>query len=277
MGSSREEIAASFDLRAPGYRESDWHRRSAQRLIDLCRLKPGDRLLDLGTGTGFAALHAAKQVGAGGHVLGVDISEGMLREARRDAAGAGLTNVVFVRQDATSLPDLADGSFDVVTCATSLLYIPIVEGLGEARRVLRTGGVMAFSTIRSGCPLAGRLFRERAAGYGVAIPDPCEPLGSEGACRRALSAAGFDEIDVVIETIDFSPRDLERAWESNLHAPSHHDVRRLPADALGGLEREYREALAAQAQADPSALLRSEMLYGLARRSHSAGVRKGDR
>ena len=136
---------------------------------------------------------------------------------------------------------------------------------------------MAFSTIRSGCPLAGRLFRERAAGYGVAIPDPCEALGSEDACRRALTAAGFDDVEVVIEAIEFSSRDLERAWESNLQAPSHHDVRRLPADALGALEREYREALAAQAQADPSALLLSEMLYALARRSHSAGVRKGER
>lgn len=266
MGSSREQIAASFDRRAPGYRDSDWHRRSARRLVDLCLLKPDDRVLDLGTGTGFAALHAAEQVGAGGHVLGVDISEGMLREARRDAAEAGLTNVAFVHQDATSLPDLADNSFDVVTCATSLLYIPIAEGLGEARRVLRSGGLMALSTMRSGCPLAGRLFRERAAGYGVAIPDPCEPLGSEGACRRALSAAGFDDVEVVIEAIEFSPRDLERAWESNLQAPSHREIRRLPADALGALEREYREALAAQAHADPASLLRSDMLYALAQR-----------
>lgn len=266
MGSNREEIAAAFDRRAPGYRDSDWHRRSARRLVDLCRLKPGDRVLDLGTGTGFAALHAATQVGAGGHVLGVDISEGMLGEARRDAADAGLTNVAFVRQDATSLPDLSDGSFDVVTCATSLLYIPIIEGLREAQRVLRSGGLMAFSTIRSGFPLAARLFRELAADYGVAIPDPCEPLGSEGASRRALSAAGFGDVDVVVEPIDFSPRDLERAWESNLLAPSHREVRRLPADALGALEREYREALAVQAQADPSSLLRSEMLYALAQR-----------
>jgi ubiquinone/menaquinone biosynthesis C-methylase UbiE len=277
MASSREQIAASFDLRAPGYRESDWHRRSARRLVDLCRLKPGDRVLDLGTGTGFAALHAAGQVTAAGRVLGVDISEGMLREARRDAAEAGLANVAFAQQDATSLPHLADGSFDAVTCATSLLYIPIAEGLGEARRVLRPGGLMAFSTIRSGCPLAARLFREHAARHGVALLDPCEPLGSEARCRRALSAAGFDAVEVVIEAIDFSPRDLERAWESNVQAPSHHGVRRLPSDALAALEREYREALAVQLQADPAAFLRSDMLYALARRGGSTGVEAEER
>jgi ubiquinone/menaquinone biosynthesis C-methylase UbiE len=82
MDTRREEIAATFDRRAPGYRDSDWHRASAERLVDLCDLKPGDRVLDAGTGTGFAALHAARKVGPGGRVVGVDISQGMLSETR---------------------------------------------------------------------------------------------------------------------------------------------------------------------------------------------------
>ena len=78
MNSRREEIAATFDLRARGYRDSDWHRASAERLVDLCGLKAADRVLDAGTGTGFAALHAARQVGSqGGAVVGVDLSQGM--------------------------------------------------------------------------------------------------------------------------------------------------------------------------------------------------------
>ena len=191
MDAHKEEIAATFDVRARGYRNSDWHRASAGRLVDLCGLKPGDRVLDAGTGTGFAALHAARQIGDHGRVVGVDISQGMLSEARADAAAADLTNVEFIQCDATSLTQFADSAFDVVTAATSLIYIPVEEGLRESHRLLGAGGLMAFSTIEAGFPLAGRLFRECAAEYRVHIEDPCAPLGSADACRNALAAAGF--------------------------------------------------------------------------------------
>ncbi len=166
MDAHKEEIAATFDARARGYRDSDWHRASAGRLVDLCGLKPGDRVLDAGTGTGFAALHAARQIGDLGRVVGVDISQGMLSEARADAARSNLTNVEFIHCDATSLAQFADSAFDVVTAATSLIYIPVEEGLREWHRLLGAGGLMAFSTIEAGFPLAGRLFRECAAEYG---------------------------------------------------------------------------------------------------------------
>jgi ubiquinone/menaquinone biosynthesis C-methylase UbiE len=117
MDTRREEIAATFDRRASGYRDSDWHRASAGRLVDLCDLKPGDRVLDAGTGTGFAALHAARKVGQAGHVVGVDISQGMLSEARAEAAASRLTNIEFIQCDATSLPQFADSTFDVVDLA----------------------------------------------------------------------------------------------------------------------------------------------------------------
>src|SRR5687767_4392228 len=103
MDQRTQQIAASFDGRASRYAESDWHRVSAQRLVDLCDLRPGARVLDAGTGTGFAALPAAERVGPDGHVLGVDVSEGMLHVARAAAAAAGHTNVELLRCDATAL------------------------------------------------------------------------------------------------------------------------------------------------------------------------------
>ena len=125
MDADKEEIAATFDVRARGYRNSDWHRASAGRLVDLRGLKRGHCVLDAGTGTGFAALHAARQVGDHGRVVGVDISQGMLSEARAEAAASSLTTVEFIQCDATSLGEFADSAFDVVTAATSSIHIPI--------------------------------------------------------------------------------------------------------------------------------------------------------
>jgi SAM-dependent methyltransferase len=266
MDTRREEIAATFDLRARGYRDSDWHRVSAERLVELCDLKPGDRVLDAGTGTGFAALHAARKVGPAGRVVAADISQGMLSEARADAAASRLTTIEFIRCDATSLPQFADSTFDVVTAATSLIYIPVAEGLREWHRLLRQGGLMAFSTMPAGFPLAGRLFRECAGESGVLLEDPCAPLGSDAACRSVLTAAGFHDAETVGEPIEFSIPDINRAWESNLRSLAHKPVRDLPAESLLALQQRYEAVLAAEMRADPTRLLKCPMLYAFARR-----------
>jgi ubiquinone/menaquinone biosynthesis C-methylase UbiE len=122
MRSDLSQIADGFNMRAASYAKNDWHRRCAERLAALCQLQPGERVLDAGTGTGFAAMAAARAVGPSGHVLGIDVSPGMLREARAAVDAAGLKNVELREGDATRVPDRTTASLDRVRrrCCSSI-------------------------------------------------------------------------------------------------------------------------------------------------------------
>ncbi len=113
------------------------------RLVGDARLRAGQRVLDLGCGTGYPAILAAQVVGGQGLVVGLDLSEGMLSVARRKAEGLGLRNITFHIEDATTLPfELA--SFDAVISRFCLMFLPdIPKALNEIARVLRPDGYLA--------------------------------------------------------------------------------------------------------------------------------------
>jgi ubiquinone/menaquinone biosynthesis C-methylase UbiE len=259
-------IAESFDLRAADYPRSDWHRVCAERVVLACGIKPGDVVLDAATGTGFAAIAAAARTGPAGGVIGVDVSEGMLRQAQEATANLGIQNVELVKDDATRLSRYADGSFDAVTCAAGLLYMHASTALREWRRLLRPGGRVAFSTMRAGSPLGARVFRDTAATFGLALRDPSEELGSEAAAQAALAQAGFDVVSTVAEPVEFTMRDRAMAWAANFRSAAHEDVQRLSEADRDALRRAFLAALADIAENDPLALASAEVLYVVGRR-----------
>lgn len=260
------EIADSFDARADTYAQNEWHQRSAERLVELSNLRPGDCVLDVATGTGFAALAAARAVGNQGYVQGIDISPGMLRQARKAVEESGLMNIQMVEGDAIHLPQYGSESFDVILCAAGLLYMPVSEALLEWHRLLKKGGLMAFSTMKAGSPSGGRIFRDCAATFGIKLRDPSDPLGSVSACRRALVGAGFEVTEIVSETIEFSAQDLTLAWVSNFRSAGHAEVWRLNYQEQGMLKDAYLASLARKEREDPDSLHRAEILYALGRR-----------
>lgn len=103
-------------------------------------LRPGEKVLDIGSGPGLLAHEVAAEVGAAGSVDGIDPSESMLTLARRRRPPDGAAEMRFVAGDACTLP-FADGSFDAVVSTQVYEYVQeMPAALGEAYRVLRPGG-----------------------------------------------------------------------------------------------------------------------------------------
>jgi ubiquinone/menaquinone biosynthesis C-methylase UbiE len=115
-------------------------RRCSERVIELLDPKPGERVLDVATGTGVAAFMAAERVGPDGQVVATDIAEKMVEQTREHANQRGVTNVTLDRMDAEELT-FADASFDVVMCVLGLMYPADPQrAIEEMFRVLRPGG-----------------------------------------------------------------------------------------------------------------------------------------
>ncbi len=110
-------------------------------------LRPGETVLDVGSGAGFDSLIAARQVGPAGRVIGVDMTDAMLEKARDGARATGLDNVEFRKGLVEELP-LDDASVDVVISNGVINLCPDKEAvLREIARVLRPGGRLQIADI----------------------------------------------------------------------------------------------------------------------------------
>lgn len=185
-----------------------------ESVISRARLAPGERVLDLGTGTGAVAERAAELVGSQGRVVGIDISADMLHVAHDRMRKRGLTQVDLREGSAETLP--AEGeTFDVVLASLSLMYvIDRAAAAHELARVLRPGGrlVAAFWAEPEVCDIV--LFQQTAGRF--AGPPPVPGVGPGALADpiiflRQLAEAGI-EAEVERETLGFDFDDFEAAW-----------------------------------------------------------------
>jgi SAM-dependent methyltransferase len=176
-------------------------------------MKPGETVVDLGSGAGFDCFLAAQQVGETGHVVGVDMTHEMLKKARDNAASIGASNVEFRLGELEHLP-IADNTADVVISNCVINLVPDKEQVfHEAFRVLKPGGRLAVSDVINTAPLSAELQSDPALLCGcIAGAAPAERVESW------LTAAGF--VDVRVTTKPDS-RELIKTWAPGRNIEDH--------------------------------------------------------
>ncbi len=225
-------------------------------LLDLAALRPGERVLDLATGTGVVARLAARRVTPGGAVTGLDLNDEMLKVARELPLPPAL-QIEWRHGSALALP-FDDGAFDVVVCQQGFQFFPDrMRALQEMRRVLRATGRVALSVFTGPSPyfmalrdavarhVSAEAARSTAAGFS---------LGDAEEFRDLLKGAGFH--NVLVHHVRLTLR---------LPAPDEFVLGHLSAlplaESVAGVGNEARAALIADMEEAMSAYVDG---YGLA-------------
>ena len=172
--------------------------------VALASLKPGETVVDLGSGGGFDCFLAAKQVGASGKVIGVDMTPDMLSKARDNAEKMQAKNVEFRLGEIEHLP-VADNSTDIIMSNCVINLSPDKLGVyRDALRILNPGGRLAISDIVATVPLPVEVQKDLAlvsacVGGAATIDDTVD----------MLKQAGFQDIKI---TPKDESRELISEW-----------------------------------------------------------------
>ncbi len=176
----------------------------------IAALKPGETVLDLGSGAGFDAFLAAAAVGPSGRVIGVDLTPEMVSKARRNQAGGGFENVEFRLGEIESLP-VADSTVDVIISNCVVNLSPDKSRVFcEAFRVLKPGGRLAISDIVALAPIPAELRQDWELYTGCVAG-----ASSVEALTAMLHQAGFINIRIVRKS---EGREIIGAWFPGRHA-----------------------------------------------------------
>ncbi|MDQ3045675.1 MAG: methyltransferase domain-containing protein [Chloroflexota bacterium] len=222
MDDERDQAALDWQVgvwdRMSGIYVREVDRRFApvvDRVVARADLIAGQRVLDLGTGTGAVAERSAALVGPTGRVVGVDISEEMLALAQRRVKVRCLENVKFHVGRAESLP-AEDATFDAVLASLSLMFVlNRAAAAREIARVLRPGGrfVGAVWAGPDECDIVR--FQQIAGGFAPAPPVPGVGPGALADANPFLAQLAAAGVRAQIETdvLGFDFDDFESAWE----------------------------------------------------------------
>ncbi|QKQ76627.1 class I SAM-dependent methyltransferase [Nostoc sp. TCL240-02] len=253
----KQQIADLYSRRGQTYDEGDWHPRIAHRLVEHAHISQGQHILDIATGTGMVAIEAAQLVGFAGRVVGVDISTGMLEQAKRKIEALGLNNIELVLADAEKL-NFPANSFDVVLCSSALIWMANVPAaLRLWHQFLKPNGLIGFHAFADTAFVEGVTVQKVAEKYGVSLAFS-KPTGTIEKCHELLKTAGFEVIEIKSEQ-DGSYISLEQA--KRMWSGSSHPVPGQFPNPLSQLSSEQLKEVKAEFEAELAALVTEQGIW----------------
>lgn len=172
--------------------------RFSEKCLQMLDVRRGEKILEIGFGSGKGLISLAHSIGESWKVFGIDLSEGMLKAARKKVSSAGLSTRIEIQQgDALALP-YGKGTFHALFMSFSLelfnsVEIPMV--LGECRRVLQNGGRLGVTSLADGNRLATKIYKWFHAKF-PAVFD-CQPIN----ICETIKTAGFADINYCEESM----------------------------------------------------------------------------
>lgn len=243
----KRQVALTYNMAAAGYDNCSlrFFPSCASRLIELSGLCHGQKVLDVATGTGAAALAASGRVGSTGRVTGVDIAGEMLEQARLKSQAQGRNNIEWLEMDAEHL-DFPDETFNAVTSSFGIFFIPgMQDALGEWLRVTRPGGVLAISGFGSSAfQPQSDLFEARLRSYGVEFPLDHRPFSWQRLDRpeqyeELLSAAGCSGVRIYTEQQGYFLSGADEWWDIICGSGFRGAISQLGPDELERFKTEH--------------------------------------
>src|SRR5437868_2488468 len=148
QGEAQVRAKTTYNAAADRYDDpaNSFWARFGRATVERLGLKPGERVLDVCSGSGASAIPAAEKVAPGGSVIGVDLSDKLLGLARAKAKAKGLSNIEFRTGDMLELP-FGDGEFDAAVCVFGVFFVPdMPAAVRSLWRVVKPGGRLAITT-----------------------------------------------------------------------------------------------------------------------------------
>lgn len=243
----KQMIQKGFDTVAAGYDHPSlsFFPETAKRLVEHLQLNPTDNLLDVCTGTGCVALTAAEKL-TQGKVTGIDLSSGMLQQAKDKAAKKNLNNTEFKQMDLEQLT-FPPGTFDVATSSFGLFFLEdMTQGLTNIASTVRPGGKVAITTFTGEAfsPMAD-IFIKRFESTGREVPPlSWRRLATEELIKEQYSAVGITKVDIHHEPLGYQMTDPQSWWDVVWNAGWRSLLNQLNEEEQKEFEKIHREEIA---------------------------------
>ncbi len=227
-----DKIAEKFDMWLPHIAPV------GEVLLAALEAKPGERILDLASGTGEPALTLARRLRGHTNILGIDAADGMVRVAQAKVVKERLAGISFQCMPAEQLA-FGDNTFDRALCRFGvMLFSDPLQGMKEMRRVLKPGGRFALAVWST--PETMPTMHWAYQTFKTRLPEDLHPplakvtsLGAPGLLQDLLNEAGFSGFSVEPRAFDYQFKSFDDYWDT----VEASDILKQQYDALPAGER----------------------------------------